>query len=148
MKCVERAVRMAAGTLLLLLLIGLGHTVRAEDYPSRSIRLIVPTGPGGASDIMARAVAQKLSERLGQTVVIENRAGAMNMIGNEMVSHAAPDGYTLLWGAGDMALQPLLMKSAESFDPLRSLKPIGMVVSTWGAYAVNPRYPPRRSRSS
>ena len=111
MKCVERAVRMAAGTLLLLLLLsGLGHTaVHAEDYPSRSIRLIVPTGPGGASDIMARAVAQKLSERLGQTVVIENRAGAMNMIGNEMVSHAAPDGYTLLWGAGDMALQPLLM---------------------------------------
>jgi tripartite-type tricarboxylate transporter receptor subunit TctC len=141
-KRVEQAIRTAAGGLLLLLLSGLGPlAVRAEDYPSRTIRLIVPTGPGGASDIMARAVAQKLSERLGQSVVIENRAGAMNMIGNEMVSHAAADGYTLLWGAGDMALQPLLMKSAEAFDPVRSLKPIGLVVSTWGAYAVNPKIP-------
>jgi tripartite-type tricarboxylate transporter receptor subunit TctC len=65
------------------------------------------------------------------------------MIGNEMVSNAPPDGYTLLWGASDMAMQPLLLKNAAAFDPLRSLSPIGMVVSTWGAYAVNPKVPAR-----
>jgi len=140
MKGVDGAVRVL--TAVLLLVGGPGYMcVYAQDYPSRSIRLVVPTGPGGSSDIMARAVAQKLSDRLGQSVVVENRAGAMNMIGNEMVSHATPDGYTLLWGAGDMALQPLLMKSAASFDPVKSLQPIGMIVSTWGAYAVNPKIP-------
>src|SRR4051812_39779921 len=76
----------------------------AEDYPVRPVRLVAPTGAGGTSDSLARFIGAKLSERLRQSVVIENRPGARTMIGNEMISHAPPDGYTLLWGASDMTM--------------------------------------------
>jgi tripartite-type tricarboxylate transporter receptor subunit TctC len=109
----------------------------AQAYPSRAIRLVAPTGAGGTSDSLARFVAQKLSERLNQSVVVENRAGARTMIGNEMVANAPPDGYTLLWGASDMSTVPMLLKSAASFNANRDLTPIAMAVSTFGTYAVN-----------
>jgi tripartite-type tricarboxylate transporter receptor subunit TctC len=113
----------------------------AQDYPNRAIRIVTPTNPGGVSDGMSRLVAQGLADRMNKQVVVENRAGAMTMIGNETVSRAAPDGYTILWGSVDMTMLPLLQKAAVNFDPSRDLLPVGMAVSTWGTYTVNPKVP-------
>ena len=71
-------------------------TARAESYPSKPVRVIVPTGPGGITDLIARIMCQRLTERLGQSFVINNRTGAGGIIGTDLVAHAAPDGYTLL----------------------------------------------------
>jgi tripartite-type tricarboxylate transporter receptor subunit TctC len=136
--CRPFSTALVAATLAMPLLHGSGA---AEDYPARPIRLVAPTGAGGTSDSLARFIGAKLSERLHQSVVIENRPGARTMIGNEMVSHAPPDGYTLLWGASDMTMLPMLLKSAAHFDPSRNLTPIALAVSTWGAYAINPKLP-------
>src|SRR5262245_5004878 len=79
------------------LLLGLvfSTSVLAQSYPSRAITIIVPIPPGGAPDVAARVIAQKLSENVGQPVVVENRVGANGNIANELVARAAPDGYTL-----------------------------------------------------
>src|SRR5437870_3814870 len=79
-------------------------------YPARPVRLIVPSSPGGGSDIIARIIAPKLSERLGQQLVVENRAGAGTMIGGEVVAKAPPDGYTLLMGISTLATNPTIYR--------------------------------------
>src|SRR5258705_4118564 len=78
----------------------------AQSYPVRPIRVIVPTSPPGGADVVARLMAPGLSERLGQQVVVENRAGASTMIGGEAAARAAPDGYTLLLGISTLAINP------------------------------------------
>ncbi len=111
------------GLALLALLPGL-TAVRAQDYPNRSIRLVVPFAPGGVTDTSARAVADRLSVRLGQQVVIENRPGANGNIGSEQVAHAAPDGYTLLLGFdGTLVINPHVYPRIP-FDTLRDFAPI------------------------
>src|SRR5215207_5415274 len=82
----------------------------AAAYPERPVRFIVPFAPGGTNDILARIVADKLSARLGQPFVIDNRAGANSVIGCEIVAHASPDGYTLLIVAAGFAVNPSLMR--------------------------------------
>src|SRR3954467_14950324 len=85
--------------------------VLAQVYPSKPIRLIVPFPPGGPNDILGRVVAQKLSEQLGQQVVIDNRGGAGGLIGAELAARAVPDGYTLLFGGtASLAINPSLHK--------------------------------------
>jgi tripartite-type tricarboxylate transporter receptor subunit TctC len=98
--------------------------VRADDYPVRSIRLIVPFAPGGVTDTSARAVADRLGARLGQQVVVENRPGANGNIGSEQVARATPDGYTLLLGFdGTLVINPHVYPQVP-FDPLRDFSPI------------------------
>src|SRR3954469_19345584 len=78
----------------------------AQTYPSRAIKLVVPSSPGGGTDIVARLLGQKMSEQLGQQLVVENRAGAGTIIGNDAVAKSAPDGYTLLMGLSTLAINP------------------------------------------
>ena len=97
-----------------------------EAYPTRTIRLIVPSSPGGGTDASARLVAPKLSERLGQQVVIDYRPGAAAMIGTEAGARAAPDGYTLLIAQSTMTIVPSVYKKVR-FDPVKDFAPISIV---------------------
>jgi tripartite-type tricarboxylate transporter receptor subunit TctC len=99
----------------------------AQDYPSRAVRLIVPIGPGGGTDILARHLAQKLGERFMQSFVVENRPGAGSLVGTEYVAKSPPDGYTLLVGGiFNMVMNRALLKSLP-YDPLRDFVPLGYV---------------------
>lgn len=109
----------------------------AAGYPEKPVRLVVPFPPGGATDLMARSLGQKLSERLGQAVVIDNRAGAGGGVGAEAVASAAPDGYTLLFATmGSLTINPSLYKNLR-YDPLKSFEPITLTHSTSNLLVVN-----------
>jgi tripartite-type tricarboxylate transporter receptor subunit TctC len=97
-------------------------------WPQRPVRVIVPFTPGGALDTVARMVAQKMAERLGQPFVIENRPGAANVIGNDAVAKAAPDGHTLLFAAAPLALNTALGMKLP-YDPLADFAPVSLVAS-------------------
>ena len=104
-------------------------TTRAEDYPSRPIRLIVPYAAGGGADSVARIVAKRVSESIGQTIVIENRGGAGSIIGTELVKNSNPDGYTLLLGqSGPISINPAIYKDLP-YDPLKDFVPISMTTA-------------------
>jgi tripartite-type tricarboxylate transporter receptor subunit TctC len=110
---------------LLALGLALGG-VRAQDYPTRPIRLIVGFPPGGVLDLAGRVVGQKLGDLLGQQIVIENRSGASGIIGAQAVAQAAPDGYTLFLAPGDIITVPSLTPPAD-FDPVKRLLPIASI---------------------
>ena len=101
----------------------------ATDFPVRPLRMIVPYAPGGNADIMARLVAQRLAENLGQQVVVDNRAGASGIIGTELAVKAPPDGYSMVLVASSLATNPALIKTLP-YDANRDLAPITMVGST------------------
>ena len=104
----------------------IGSAAQADTYPSRPIKLVVPYAAGGTGDIVARAVADRLSAVLGQSVVVENRAGATGAIGTQSVAAAAPDGYTLLVGqTGEIAINPHWAKGI-GYDPDRDLTPVAL----------------------
>lgn len=102
-------------------------SAQAQSYPSRPVQLVIPFPPGGATDIVGRLVGKKLGERLGQPVVIENRAGAGTVIGAAFVAKAAPDGYTLLISSGStFSINPAIHPKLP-YDPVKSFEPIGLV---------------------
>ena len=103
--------------------------VRADDYPSRPIRLVVPYAAGGGADSVARIVAKRVSETIGQAIVIENRGGAGSIIGTELVNKSAPDGYTLLLGqSGPISINPAVYKNLP-YDPLKDFAPVTMTTA-------------------
>jgi len=111
---------------------------RADVYPSKPIRFVVAFPPGGGTDIIARSIAQKLSERLAQQVVVDNRPGAGGNIGTEIVAKSTPDGYTLLMGsAGPLAINASLFKTMP-FDPQRDLAPVTLAATTPNVLVVHP----------
>src|SRR5712671_6865425 len=112
----------------------------AEDYPSRPVRMVVPFSPGGSTDALARIVGQKLAERSGQPVIIENRAGAGGHIGAEQVAKSAPDGYTLLLGGVPHAISASLY-SKLPYDLARDLAAIAEVASFPSAIVLHPSLP-------
>lgn len=118
----------------------LAPAVPAQDYPSRPIRLIVTTPPGGLVDLLGRTLALPLGERLGQPVIVENRSGGTTSIGVETVVRAPADGYLLLIGTSEMTMLPVLKKSYP-FDPLRDMTPVALVANSWTVFAVNPKVP-------
>ncbi|HKA44759.1 MAG TPA: tripartite tricarboxylate transporter substrate binding protein [Burkholderiales bacterium] len=101
-------------------------TAAAQSYPSRPIRLVAPFPPGGGADISGRILAEGLSPLLGQTVVVDNRAGAGSILGTDIVSKSAPDGYTLLLGPITLAFNPALYRKLP-YDALRDFAPISLV---------------------
>jgi tripartite-type tricarboxylate transporter receptor subunit TctC len=111
-------------------------------YPQRPIRLIIPQSPGGASDTVGRAVAQKLSERLGQQVVSDNRPGATGNVGAEIVKNAAPDGYTMLLTAPNLVTSPSLY-ARTGFDPIRDFAPVSQTTMSPNVFLVHPSFSAR-----
>jgi len=125
----------------LLALAGSAGAARADDYPSRPVKIIVPTPPGGPVDVIARITANYLQGALGQPMVVENRAGAGNTIGSKDAAEATPDGYTLLYSAASgLIIAPLLHPNA-GYDPLTSYDPVALVGATSTILVVNPSVP-------
>ena len=109
----------------------------AQPYPNRTIKIIVPFPPGGGADTLARPLAERLRQRLGQPVILENRSGAASNIGTEAVARAPADGYTILINTDGIAIYPHLYEKL-SYDPFRDLTPIGFVADTPLVLAGNP----------
>ena len=129
--------RAVAGFVLLAML-GSLHAAAPNEYPTRPIRLIVPFAPGGSNDILARVLAQQLTARLGQTVVVDNRTGAGGIIGVDTTAKAAADGYTLVMGhIGTHAVNPALYKSLP-YDAVRDFTAIAPVASSPNLLLVHP----------
>lgn len=124
------------------LLLGLtAATAAAQQYPTRPIRFIVPYAPGGGTDIVARMVAQSMSEGLGQQVAVDNRGGASGIVGTEIAAKSPPDGYTLLMGTtGSIALN-LSLYSKLPYDPQRDFAPVSLVSIAPHLLAVHPSVP-------
>ncbi len=129
---------------VLLLLLAFASCAAAQDYPSRPIRIVVAFPAGGGSDLAARVVGAKLAERVGQPVVVENRAGANGSVGAEAVARAAPDGYTLVMGSNaNITTNPHLM--ALGYDPMKDLAPVAMLTVNPLLLFVNPSVVPVNS---
>ncbi len=116
------------------------HHASAQNFPVKSIRFIVPLAAGGPGDVLARAIGQKLSESVGQPVVIDNRPGANTNVGSEFVAKAPPDGYTLLATASTLTINPSLYATL-AYDPLRDFAPITLIASTPLILVVHPSLP-------
>ena len=120
-------------------------SVAAQTYPARTVRIVVPTSPGGGNDFVARHAAAKLSERLGQQFIVENRAGAGGAIGTAFVAKAPPDGYTLLLGfVGQLAMLPNVEK--VDYDPLKDFVGVSVLASSYHFLAVHPSLPARTTK--
>jgi len=115
--------------------------VLAQPFPSKPVRLIVPFPAGGGSDVIGRIMAQKLTERFGQQVVVDNRAGAGGSIGTEVAVRSAPDGYTMvLASTSEIAINPFLY-SKLGYDTVKDLAPIAMIASTPMVVIIHPTFP-------
>ena len=141
---VRAARSFAAHVILAWLLVAAGAHAQ-QDYPARPIRIVVPSSPGGGTDILARQIAQKLTERWGQQVIVDNRPGAGQMIGIDLVAKAAPDGYTLVMTATPLALNTVLYKKVP-YDPVRDFAPISQVAAMPNIIVTHPALPARTVR--
>lgn len=115
-------------------------TQAQSDYPSRPIRVVVPTAPSGPPDVTARLVTQELTKRFNRPVVVENRAGAGSVVGTELVAKAPPDGYTLLMSPGTLATNPASYKKLP-YDAMRDLAPITQTHFVPNLFVVHPSIP-------
>ena len=126
---------------LALLAFGTSNMAQAQSYPAKPIRVIVPYPPADTGDTIARLIGQKLSERLGQEVIVDNRPGASGQIGLELATRAAPDGYTLALGqAGNVSVAPHTYK-ALPYDPITDFLPVALVAWNYLALVVHPALP-------
>ena len=114
----------------------------AQEYPAKPIRMVAPFAPGGATDLLARVIGQKMTERFGQSVLIDNRTGAGGNIGAELVAKAAPDGYTLLLGGVPHAISMSLYKKL-GYDLTKDLAPVAMIATFPSAIVLHPSLPAR-----
>jgi len=134
------AARAAAGALAVLLTAGaVAGAAVAQTYPTKPIRMVVPFPPGGATDIFARLVSQKLSDSLGQQVVVDNRPGAGGNIGADAVAKAEPDGYTIIMGTvGTHAINASLYAKMP-YDTRNDFAPVALVAEVPNVLVVNPQ---------
>jgi tripartite-type tricarboxylate transporter receptor subunit TctC len=141
--CLPRAVTTGFFNFVLMMCLVQPAAWSAEAYPAKPIRLIVGFAPGGANDLVARAVAARLGPRLGQQVVVENRAGAGGNIGTELVARAAPDGYTLLLASvASFAISPALLGKLP-FDPINDFAPVAQAALVTSLLSAHPSLPAR-----
>jgi len=130
--------RLIGATTCLLLLISIAA---AQTYPTRQITLVVPFAPGGPADFLGRLIGQKMSEDLGQQIVVDNRPGANTIIGAQAVAKAAPDGYTLLMAIdGTLVMNPFLY-SKLAYDPFKDFAPISLIALVPSALVGNINIP-------
>jgi tripartite-type tricarboxylate transporter receptor subunit TctC len=113
---------------------------QTTDYPTRPVRIIVPSSPGGGTDILARLMAKKLAESMGQPFIVENRAGAGQALGIDVVARAPADGYTLLMAASAIVLNQVLSKKT-SYDTVRDFAPVSLVATVSNVLVVHPSLP-------
>src|SRR5688500_6780381 len=111
-----------------------------QAYPAKTVRVLVPWPPGGSNDIVARVLAQRLSENLGQQFVVENRAGAASMIGVEIAAKSAPDGYTVLINSATQVANALLYKKLP-YDPFKDFISVTALARQVGMLVVHPSLP-------
>ena len=137
MRVLLRSVGMLAVGMLALAAVEAG----AQAYPSKPIRMIVPQGAGGSTDIWARMIAQKMGEALGQQVVVENRPGAGGIIGVDAAAKAAADGYTILFGSSTTVAANASLYSKVPFDPVKDFTPLAMAIAAPFVIVVNPSVP-------
>ena len=118
----------------------MSRMARAQTYPSRAVRVIVPYAPGGVTDVVARLIAQKLSEHLGKQFFVENVAGATGNIGTSQAAKAAPDGYTILVAFSSYVVNPTLFDKIP-YDPYKDLDPVTLATTSTTVLVVNPSVP-------
>jgi tripartite-type tricarboxylate transporter receptor subunit TctC len=134
---------MIARRALLALALALPSAAFAQGYPARPIKLVVPYAPGGGADGVARIIAKRVSEQIGQPIVIENKGGAGSIVGTDLVAKADPDGYTLLLGqSGPISINPAVYKSLP-YDPVRDFAPVTMTTGYPYILVVNSESPAR-----
>lgn len=118
-----------------------GDRVEAQRWPEKPVRIIVPFGPGGGTDIQARVLGMVFDEHAGQKFIVENRAGASGLIGAEVAAGAPPDGYTILFSTASLTVNKTLYGSRMKTDPVRDLAPISWITSTPLVLVVHPSVP-------
>jgi tripartite-type tricarboxylate transporter receptor subunit TctC len=111
----------------------------AQEYPTKPIKIVIPFPPGGGADVLMRPLSKKLSDLLGQTVILDNKPGANGNIGADFVVKSAPDGYTLLLGNSSLPISNALY-SQLSFDPIKDLTPMAVLVNTPSVLVANPKF--------
>lgn len=146
MRCLPQSASCRTIVVFAALVMGFSSGARAQDinggpqaaaYPVKPVRMVVPLAPGGGSDIVGRIVARALTEKWGQTVVVDNRPGAGGTLGNTIVAKSAADGYTLLVSSSTMAISPSLIKNQPS-DIIRDFQPVTLLASQPSIIAVHP----------
>lgn len=143
MSCVlhrEETVNAAIRSCIFSIALLVSNAVWAQDYPTRPVRMVAPFAPGGATDVLARLVGQKLSERWGQTVIVDNRPGAGGNIGAELAARSAPDGYTLVIAGAPHAIN-MTLYSKLSYDLVKDLVGVNRIASYPSAIVVHPSLP-------
>jgi tripartite-type tricarboxylate transporter receptor subunit TctC len=137
---ITRRASLALG-LSLLPILAFGAPAMAQAFPDRTITLVIPFSAGGSTDLVGRVIAEKMSEDLGQQVIVQNVAGAGGNLGASNVARAEPDGYTILMGTvATHALNPLVLKTAP-YDPEKDFAPISLLVVVPNVLVVNPQLP-------
>jgi len=133
--------RLSLIAMMAVAVLGVCGVAVAQDYPTRTVTLVVPYPPGGGVDVLARVVAEKLTGALGHQVIVDNRAGGSGLVGTRSVIKSAPDGYTLFLGhTGSISINPTLYANAN-FDPRKDLTAIGLIASMPVALLAHPSFP-------
>jgi tripartite-type tricarboxylate transporter receptor subunit TctC len=137
--------RKAVMSLGLILVPAVGSVAFAQAWPAKPVRVVVPFGPGGGTDVQGRLLGKKFYESMGQTFIVDNRGGAGGMIGAEIVAKAPPDGYTLLFTTASLAVNTSLFKKL-AFDPQKELQPVSWISSVPLVLTVHPSVPAKSVR--
>ena len=135
------ALKVAAGAIVGAVGLGLIQDASAENWPSRSVRIVVPFAAGGTTDVAARIIAQQLQQSTGQPFVVDNRPGASGMIGSEYVARSTPDGYTLVMGSSSTKGSTKYLYSKLPYDPVRDFTPVSLVATSQSFLVVHPSVP-------